>query len=113
MLNFQSLQVDVPNADTPLLTQMVQMDISRSFFVRNVGVNQVRLKFQESADGTTYSAISGLDKTLDPGAATLVVVESSYPFVRMVGNGNSRIEVGAVGSFRTPPVNGLALLSLA
>ena len=111
MLAFQVETIDVPQPDSPLVVQLVQMDIPRSFFMRNKGANQLRIEVQESADGNTYTTIPGLEKTLDAGQAAAVLVESSYPFVRLYGNGNSALEVGSVGSFQTPPRNGLGLLT--
>lgn len=110
MLTFQCDRFYVPQATTPICVQMVQMDVSRSFFLRNVGANQLRTLVEESANGSTWSEIPSLERTLDPGQGASLLVESSYPFVRISANGNSELEVGTVGSFLVAPMAGLGLL---
>ena len=110
MLQFATERFNVPQPSTAICVQNVQMDITRTFFVRNVGVNELRIHPEESANGSTYSAIPGLERTLAPGAASMIPVESSYPFLRLVGNGNTTVEVGTVGSFQGAVPFGSGLL---
>ena len=99
MLQFAVERFNIPQPDTAICIQQVQMDITHTFFIRNVGVNELRIRPEESANGSAYSAIPGLERVLLPGAGTMIPVESSYPFLRLVGNGNTVAEVGTVGSF--------------